>query len=93
MAMLPRIYDPGASSRLICFDPLSGTTSSSGRGGSAALTGLVFVAMSVNVEAVTANPAHRYRATGNLIGLGAVFMLSSLSRWGTGIIGPSGSKY
>jgi hypothetical protein len=34
--------------------------------------------MSLNVEAVTANPAHRYRDTGNLIGLGAVFMLSSL---------------
>ncbi len=47
-------------------------------GGSAALTGLVFVAMSLNVDAITADTAHRYRATGNLIGLGAVFMLSAL---------------
>lgn len=47
-------------------------------GGSAALTGLVFVAMSLNVQAVTANPAPRNRASSILIGLGAVFMLSAL---------------
>jgi hypothetical protein len=46
--------------------------------GAAALTGLVFVAMSLNVAAITANPTHRYRAIGNLVGLASVFMLSAL---------------
>jgi hypothetical protein len=46
--------------------------------GAAALTGLVFVAMSINVGAISANPTHRYRAIGNLVGLASVFMLSAL---------------
>lgn len=46
--------------------------------GAAALTGLIFVAMSLNVSAVTANTAHRYRGVGSLIGLASVFMLSAL---------------
>ena len=39
--------------------------------GAAALTGLVFVAMSLNVAAITQDATHRYRAVGNLTGLTA----------------------
>jgi len=46
--------------------------------GAAALTGLVFVAMSLNVAAITGDASHRYRAIGNLTGLAAVFMLCAL---------------
>ena len=35
-------------------------------GASAALTGLVFVAMSLNVRIVTQDPTHRYRAVARL---------------------------
>lgn len=47
-------------------------------GGSAALTGLVFIALSLNTYAVKVNTAHRWRATGSLMGLGAVFLVSAL---------------
>lgn len=50
--------------------------------GAAARTGLIFVAMSLNVGAITANTAHRYRAAGSLIGLASVFMLSALALMG-----------
>jgi hypothetical protein len=50
--------------------------------GGAALTGLIFVAMSLNVGAITANTAHRYRAAGSLIGLASIFMLSALALMG-----------
>ena len=46
--------------------------------GAAALTGLVFVAMSLNVAAIKGDTAHRYRASGSLTGLASVFMLSGL---------------
>jgi hypothetical protein len=46
--------------------------------GAAALTGLVFVAMSLNVAVITEDPTHRYRALGNLTGLTSVFMLCAL---------------
>jgi hypothetical protein len=46
--------------------------------GAAALTGLVFVAMSLNVGAVKGDTAHRYRASGSLTGLASVFVLSGL---------------
>jgi hypothetical protein len=46
--------------------------------GAAALTGLVFVSMSLNVSAIKADTAHRYRASGSLTGLASVFVLSGL---------------
>jgi hypothetical protein len=46
--------------------------------GAAALTGLVFVAMSLNVGAIKGDTAHRYRASGSLTGLASIFMLSGL---------------
>jgi hypothetical protein len=46
--------------------------------GAAALTGLVFVAMSLNLKAIVKNPTHRYRAIGTLTGLAAVFMMCAL---------------
>jgi hypothetical protein len=41
----------------------------------ATLTGLVFLAMSMNLSVITEDPTHRNRAIGNLTGLAAVFML------------------
>lgn len=46
--------------------------------GAAALAGLVFVAMSLNVSAIKGDNAHRYRATGSLTGLASVFILCGL---------------
>ena len=46
--------------------------------GAAALTGLVFVAMTLNVGAIKGDTAHRYRASGSLTGLASVFVLSGL---------------
>lgn len=50
--------------------------------GAAALTGLVFVAMSLNVAAIKGDTAHRYRASGSLTGLASVFVLSGLALMG-----------
>jgi len=47
-------------------------------GGTAALTGLVFVAMSLNLDAIVHDATHRYRAIGTLSSFTAVFILSSL---------------
>jgi hypothetical protein len=47
-------------------------------GGAAALTGLVFVAMTLNVDAITQDAAHRYRAIGTLTGFASAFVLSAL---------------
>lgn len=52
-------------------------------GGSAALTGLVFVAMSINHELIAKDAAHRYRATGTLTGLTAVFVRCALVLMGS----------
>jgi hypothetical protein len=46
--------------------------------GAAALTGLVFVAMSLNLDTITKDPTHRYRAIGTLSGFAAVFMRCAL---------------
>jgi hypothetical protein len=51
-------------------------------GGSAALTGLVFVAMTLNIHAVTQDAAHRYRAIGTLTGFAAAFVLCALALMG-----------
>jgi cytochrome bd-type quinol oxidase subunit 2 len=47
-------------------------------GGAAALTGLVFVAMTLNVAAIRKDAAHRYRAIGTLTGLAAAFVICAL---------------
>lgn len=46
--------------------------------GAAALTGLVFVAMSLHVAAIKGDTAHRHRASGSLTGLASVFVLCGL---------------
>ena len=50
--------------------------------GSAALTGLVFVAMSINLKAVAKDATHRYRAINMLSGFTAVFIVSALALMG-----------
>jgi modulator of FtsH protease len=50
--------------------------------GSAALTGLVFVAISVNLRAVTRDATHMYRAINMLSGFTAVFIISSFALMG-----------
>ena len=50
--------------------------------GSAALTGLVFVALSINLQGVAKDATHRYRAINMLSGFTAVFILSSLALMG-----------
>jgi hypothetical protein len=47
-------------------------------GGSAALTGLVVVAMSLHLEVIAADPVLRHRARSILTGLAAVFMRCAL---------------
>lgn len=51
-------------------------------GASAALIGLVFVAMSLNVRTVTQDPTHRYRAIGTLTAFVAVFMIFAFGLMG-----------
>lgn len=46
--------------------------------GAAALTGLVFVALTLNLMAITGDPTHRYRAIGVLTGFTSVFMVCAL---------------
>jgi hypothetical protein len=45
----------------------------------AALTGLIFVSMSLNLHAITQDANHRYRAICNLTGLTHVFMICALA--------------
>jgi hypothetical protein len=47
-------------------------------GGAAALTGLVFVAMTLHIEEITNNPVHRHRARTILTGFTAVFIRCAL---------------
>jgi hypothetical protein len=51
-------------------------------GGAAALTGLVFVALSLNLDVVTRDATHRYRAIGTLAGFVSAFMICSLALMG-----------
>ncbi len=46
--------------------------------GAVTLTGLVFVAMSLNLREVASDPTHRYRAINTLTGLALVFMRCAL---------------
>lgn len=50
--------------------------------GSAALTGLVFVALTINLKGVTDDATHRYRAINMLSGLTAAFIISALALMG-----------
>src|SRR5437870_1686453 len=51
-------------------------------GGAAALTGLVFVALSLNLDVPTRDATHRYRAIGTLAGFVSAFMICSLALMG-----------
>jgi hypothetical protein len=51
-------------------------------GASAALTGLVFVAMSLNPGVIAQDPTHRHRAVGTLAGFTAIFVICSLGVMG-----------
>jgi hypothetical protein len=51
-------------------------------GGAAALTGLVFVAMTLHLEVITADPVHRHRARSVMAGLTAVFIRCALALMG-----------
>jgi drug/metabolite transporter (DMT)-like permease len=51
-------------------------------GAAAALTGLVFVAMSLNLRVIANDPTHRYRAVGTLAGFGAIFVICGLALMG-----------
>jgi hypothetical protein len=51
-------------------------------GGAAALAGLVFVAMSINLKGVVVDASHRNRAVGTLSGFTAVFILCGLALLG-----------
>ena len=51
-------------------------------GASAALTGLVFVAMSLNLNVITQDATHRHRAVGTLAGFTAIFVICFLGLMG-----------
>lgn len=51
-------------------------------GAAAALTGLVFVAMSLNLEVIARDATHRHRAIGTLTGFTAAFMICALALMG-----------
>ena len=48
-------------------------------GSAAALTGLVFVAMTLNLAAITRDATHHYRAVGTISGFVAIFMVCALA--------------
>jgi hypothetical protein len=50
--------------------------------GSAALTGLVFVALTINLKAITQDTTHRYRAINMLSGFTAAFVIGALALMG-----------
>jgi hypothetical protein len=56
-------------------------------GASAALTGLVFVAMSLNLDVISKDATHRYRAVGTLAGFTAIFVICGL-----GVMGGQGHQ-
>jgi uncharacterized membrane protein (UPF0136 family) len=48
-------------------------------GGAAALAGLVFVAISINLDTVLVDPTHRNRAVGTLAGFTSAFMICAFA--------------
>ena len=65
--------------------------------GAAALTGLLFVALSIQLDRILGHPEHRFRARGNFFGLTLVMVMALVvlmptlnSRWlGVGLILPN----
>lgn len=51
-------------------------------GGAAALAGLVFVALSINLRVLAQDPTHKNRAIGTLTGFAAIFMISAFGLLG-----------
>ena len=51
-------------------------------GGTAALAGLIFVAMSINPEGIVRNTTHKNRAINMLSGFSAIFMACGLALFG-----------
>ena len=51
-------------------------------GASAALTGLVFVAMSLNPSVIAQDATHRHRAVGTIAGFAAIFVICALGVMG-----------
>lgn len=51
-------------------------------GAAAALTGLVFVAMSLNLSVIAQDATHRFRAVGTLAGFTAIFVICGLGVMG-----------
>ena len=72
MVIATDIYHPAIWSS---FFQLVGT-------GAAALTGLVFVSMSLNLHVISQDATHRYRAIGTLAGLTAIFMICAFAIMG-----------
>jgi len=62
-------------------------------GGSAALAGLIFVAMSINPEAIIRNSTHRNRAINMLSGFSAIFMACGLALIGNQSPGALGLEW
>src|SRR5665213_3846832 len=62
-------------------------------GGTAALAGLVFVAMSINPEGIVRNATHKNRAINMLSGFSAIFMASSLALLGNQSLGALGWEW
>ena len=69
MVMAADIYQPETWANLF---QLVGT-------GAAALTGLIFVSISLNLDVITQDANHRYRAICNLAGLTHVFMICAFA--------------
>ncbi len=62
-------------------------------GGAAALAGLIFVAMSINLSVIVQNSTHRNRAINVLTGFTAVFMACSLALIGDQDLGALGLEW
>jgi hypothetical protein len=60
--------------------------------GAAALAGLVFVAMSLNLSVIRESPSHRYRAVGNLTGLASSFLLCDMALMGSQTVQAVGAE-
>jgi len=61
--------------------------------GSAALTGLVFVALTINLREVAHDATHRYRAINMLSGFTAAFLISALALMGSQTSRPVGVEW
>ena len=62
-------------------------------GGAAALAGLIFVAMSINLGVIIRNSTHKNRAINMLTGFTAVFMACSLALVGNQYLGALGFEW